>query len=188
MRTPSLTKASGFTLVELMVVIVIIAVISSLVMVNIGGTEQRKAMQAREFLILELQKINREANDQGRIYALQTHAATDVADFGYTLLQYQQPAVRTAVNGQLAAQREKWQPVKDFKIKTMPPKVSFVVQETEHRFEHANNSDLIGQNAPTLIWFGNGEAKPVTIQVYYQQQTIGEPIRMDYLGQIDAQD
>lgn len=54
----------GFTLIELMVVIVIIGITTSLVIMNLDGIDQRKAMQAREVFLLDLQKINREANNR----------------------------------------------------------------------------------------------------------------------------
>ncbi|HQV26190.1 MAG TPA: prepilin-type N-terminal cleavage/methylation domain-containing protein, partial [Acinetobacter sp.] len=37
----------GFTLIEIMVVIVIMTVMTSLVVLNIGGIDQRRAMQAK---------------------------------------------------------------------------------------------------------------------------------------------
>ena len=60
----------GFTLIELMVVIVIMAIMASLILTNINGVDQRKAMQAREVFIMDLRRMNREANDQARIFAL----------------------------------------------------------------------------------------------------------------------
>ena len=59
----------GFTLIELMVVIVIMALMASLVLSNIGGVDQRKAMQAREVFLMDLTRLNRESNDQARIFA-----------------------------------------------------------------------------------------------------------------------
>ena len=53
MNTP-LSSVRGFTLIELMVVIVIMAIMASLVLMNIGGVDQRKAMQAREVFLLDL--------------------------------------------------------------------------------------------------------------------------------------
>ncbi|MEK7740573.1 MAG: prepilin-type N-terminal cleavage/methylation domain-containing protein, partial [Pseudomonadota bacterium] len=50
-------KMRGFTLIEVMVVIVIISIIASLIILNIDGVDQRKAMQAREMLLLHLKQI-----------------------------------------------------------------------------------------------------------------------------------
>ncbi|MGB8484537.1 MAG: type II secretion system protein, partial [Acinetobacter bohemicus] len=44
----------GFTLIELMVVIVVMAIMASLILTNINGVDQRKAMQAREVFIMDL--------------------------------------------------------------------------------------------------------------------------------------
>jgi general secretion pathway protein G len=52
----SLRLQQGFTLIEIMVVIVIMTVMASLVVLNIGGIDQRKAMQARELFILDLKE------------------------------------------------------------------------------------------------------------------------------------
>ena len=85
---PSSHIVRGFTLIEVMVVIVIISIIASLVVLNIDGLDQRKAMQAREMLLLDLKQINREANDQSRIYALDIQNATDVAEAQYGIIEY----------------------------------------------------------------------------------------------------
>ena len=47
--------------------------------------------------------------------------------------------------------------------------------------------DLLGGKAPQLIWFGNGEVKPVRIQFYYQQQAIGNEFELDHLGKINEE-
>ena len=46
----------GFTLIEVMLVIVIMAVMASLIVMNVQGVDQRKVMQARELLILNLKE------------------------------------------------------------------------------------------------------------------------------------
>ena len=48
------SRIQGFTLVELMVVIVIMAIMASLVMLNINGVDQRKAAQARDVFIMDV--------------------------------------------------------------------------------------------------------------------------------------
>ena len=195
-KTQSPSPQLGFTLIELMVVIVIISILASLIVMNISGVDQRKAMQAREVLMMDLRQINREANDQARILALIPQAATDVAPFQYRFDEYQTTDMQAAtLDGQQALQnshhvanpsvaKPTWKPIANKAVQSLPDHVSFVVESQSHDFDRANNAELLGNNAPRLIWFGNGEAKPVSIQMYYDQKPIGELIQVDYLGKI----
>jgi general secretion pathway protein G len=183
---PSPLNNKGFTLIEVMVVIVIISIIASLIVLNIDGVDQRKAMQARELLLLDLKQINRESNDQARIYALDLHNATDVAPSQYGLVEYI-PMQQDTEQRIRIIDRKPWKEVTDFNRRTLPDHVSFSIEPQEHQFQDANNADLLGNNAPQLIWFGNGETKPVTIQMYYQQKPVGGVIRVDYLGKVDEE-
>lgn len=180
---PRLRNQQGFTLIELMVVIVIVSILASLVVLNIGGVDHRKALQAREFLLLDLKKINREANDQAHIYALEVLPATDVAPFQYKLVQYE-PFTESADKSIRVIEEKRWKDVPHFPMRNLPERVSFTIQSQEHRYINANNADLVGANAPKMMWFGNGEAKPVKIQMYYDQKAIGALIDIDYLGKV----
>ncbi|TCM63729.1 type II secretion system protein G (GspG) [Acinetobacter calcoaceticus] len=194
LSSSSLKNQHGFTLIELMVVIVIIGVLASLVVFNVDGVDQRKAMQVRELLILDLKRINREANDQARVYALETQAMTDVSSGLYRVIEYTQTPSANTQNGQAGQSRQNslavkpsWQVNTQFSPRELPAQVSLQIESQEHRYQNANNTDLLGANAPKLIWLGNGEAKPVSIQVYFAQKPIGAPVLVDYLGKIDAQ-
>ena len=176
----------GFTLIEVMVVIVIISIIASLVVLNVDGLDQRKAMQAREMLLLDLKQINREANDQSRIFALDFQNATDVAEAQYSVIEYI-PVKVDAEQQVRVIENKPWKATPEFQKKILPDHVSFDIQTAEHQFKNANNSDLLGNDAPKLIWFGNGETKPVTIQMYYDQKPVGDVIRVDYLGKVDEE-
>lgn len=182
---------TGFTLVEVLVVIVIMSILMSLVTLNISGMDQRKAMQQRELLILDLKKINREANDQARVYALQTEAANDVHPFQYRIVEYvqpQQPPLGTApTSAVIQAGEQTWRVQKQFPLRELPEQMSFQVESQEQNYSYTMNQDLVGERAPKLIWFGNGEAKPAQIQIYYAQQAVGAPINIDYLGKVDAE-
>ena len=189
MKLQSYLKQSGFTLIELMVVIVIISIIASLVVMNISGIDQRKAMQAREVLILDLKKMNRESADQGRIFALVTQPQNDVSAFTYRFDEYLPNSHRESQIPTLRDNRDfkKWQEAKSDEIRALPDRISFTVESTAHDFKQASNVDLLGGNAPSLIWLGNGEVKPVSIQMYYDQKPIGDLIQVDYLGKINAE-
>ena len=195
MKFPPL-RQKGFTLIELMVVIVIISIIASLIVLNIDGVDQRKAMQARELLILDLKKMNREAVDQSRIYALVIQSQTDVASFGYRFDEYIPQRSQTndathrlnhsnALNSSNNNQK-KWLEADAVTVRELPNRVSFTVESQDHEFKQAQNTDLLGNNAPKLIWLGNGEVKPVSIQIYYDQKPVGDLIQIDYLGKIDV--
>ena len=194
MKFPPL-RQKGFTLIELMVVIVIISIIASLIVLNIDGVDQRKAMQARELLILDLKKMNREAVDQSRIYAIVIQSQTDVASFGYRFDEYIPQRSQTndathrlnhsnALNSSNNNQK-KWLEADAVTVRELPNRVSFTVESQDHEFKQAQNTDLLGNNAPKLIWLGNGEVKPVSIQIYYDQKPVGDLIQIDYLGKID---
>ena len=172
--------ASGFTLIELMVVIVVIAILASLILLNISGVDQRKAMQAREFFILDLKKINKESVDQSRIFALLTHNATDVAPFSYELAEYHDLRAQTVIQ-----EDEKWQPYSEFPVRVLPERVAFNIESVDQNYQNATQQDLINQQAPKLIWLGNGEVKPVRIQFYFEQNPVGDPIEVDHLGNIN---
>lgn len=194
MHSQSSLHQSGFTLIELMVVIVIISIMASLVVMNLSGVDQRKAMQAREVLIMELKRINREANDQSRIYALMTQTATDVSPFKYSIQEYNaigSHLSQSNTSNQLnhvdtLGTSKKWVELKD-QSNVLPHAVSFTVESDRHEFKSANNNDLLGENAPKLIWLGNGEVRPVRIQMYYEQKPIGDLIQVDYLGKVTGE-
>lgn len=194
MKFPS-SKQKGFTLIELMVVIVIIGIIASLIIFNIDGVDQRKAMQARELLILDLKKMNRESVDQSRIYALVIQPQTDVTRFGYRFDEYlpQGSQNQDSINrmnhsntlNKTNNSQKKWLEADAGSVRELPNRVSFTVVSQDHEFKQAQNTDLLGNNAPKLIWLGNGEVKPVSIQIYYDQKPVGNLIQIDYLGKID---
>ena len=173
----------GFTLVELMVVIVIMAIMASLVLMNTGGVDQRKAMQSRTVFLMDMKKIQREATDQSRILALNVQSETDVSPFRYTVVEYQNPTVQQIKSSRLD-KKQIWKEWAEFKPKELPEEVSFTVKSLDYQFQNAANTELISNDAPQLVWLGNGEAKPVRIQFYFQQKPIGQEIEIDHLGKI----
>ena len=176
----------GFTLLELMVVIVIMAVVASLVMMNFSGVDHRKAMQAREIFILDLKKINRESNDQSKIFALNIRPSTDGNHSIYNVSEYQVPSADIGQEiRQTSEAKTIWKTYSEFNDRELPEKVSIEISNMDYQFQNAQNENLLNTNAPKLIWFGNGEVKPVRIQFYLEQQPIGGELQIDYLGKIN---
>lgn len=171
----------GFTLIEVMVVIVIMGIMATLVILNIGGVDQRKAMQAREVFIMDLKRIQHESNDQSRIFALDRHPATDVSESSYDIKEYLAPNQ----SKQRLEVVQKWQDYADFNPRFLPADVSFEIDSLSKQYNNAQNKDLIEASAPRLIWLGNGEVKPVRIQFYFAGRELGSAIEIDHLGKIN---
>ena len=175
-----LQRQHGFTLIEVMVVIVIMGIMATLVILNIDGVDQRKALQAREVFIMDLKRIQRESNDQSRIFALDIQAATDISDSSYTIKEYFDP-IQSKHSLQTV---QKWREYSEFSPRYLPRDVSFKIDGLNKRYNNAQNRDLIEGNSPRLIWLGNGEVKPVRIQFYLSGRELGSAIEIDHLGKI----
>ncbi|RFS29798.1 prepilin-type N-terminal cleavage/methylation domain-containing protein [Acinetobacter sp. SWAC5] len=180
MNIPRRSSIKGFTLVEVMVVIVVMGILASMILMNIGGTDQRKAMQAREVFLMDMQKMLRVANDQSRILALNPQSATDVANFQYNIVEY----LPTQQASGSYNKNNLWKAYSEFEPRVLPDHVSLSIQALDYAYRNANNSELLKQSAPKLIWLGNGEAKPVRVQFYLNDQPIGSEIEIDHLGKI----
>ena len=197
----------GFTLIEVMLVIVIMAVMASLIVMNVQGVDQRKVMQARELLVLNLKKIRLESADQGRILGLLIHPATDIVPAKYEVVEYRPQAnpdnsnqsqlnqsqsnLNQSTQSQstsMLARREqyRWQLATDFDSQTLPEQSSLQIQSLDHQL----NLDVLKQNdaLPQIIWLGNGEAVPVRIQLYLQQQQVGDAIVLNRLGAVSDEE
>ena len=170
----------GFTLIEVMVVIVVMGIMASLILLNINGTSHRQALQAREFLLLELKKIQREADDQAHILALDLLPATDVSPSRYRVMQYF-PAVLRKSN------QSAWQELATFPMQSLPQDVELQITPIDYAFQNAGRSELLQDNAPKLIFLGNGEVKPARLQFYLEGQSLGAEIAIDELGKIHEQ-
>lgn len=175
---------TGFTLIEVMLVIVIMAVIASLIVVNVQGVDHRRVVQAKEFLILDLQRIRLEAVDQGRVLGLLVNPATDLSPATYQVVEYVKQYNQNHTEIQPPKQQQYvWQIAKDFKQKELPEQSNLIIQALDHQYNLQvlqNDQQLL----PKMIWLGNGEVIPVRLQLYMQHQPIGDAIEVNRLGLI----
>ena len=174
------SSQKGFTLVELMVVIVVVSIVASLILVNMNSIDHRKVMQAREVLLMDLQRIARESQDQSKILALSLTPSTENNSYQYGVVEYTPPDRTEKIA--LIERDHRWLPYQEFKTRELPNHVYLQITPIDYNFENATNTELLNEHAPKLIWLGNGEIKPAKIQFYYQQKPIGAEIQIDYLG------
>lgn len=183
-KPQSSIRQHGFTLIEVMLVIVIMAVMASLIVMNVQGIEQRKVMQAREMLILDLQKIRLEAVDQGRVLGLVFLPATDVAPAAYQVLEYvAKPSEdeRQQFEEIYTPKEYVWRIAEDFKIKNLPEQSALEIKMLDQT-QALERLELAQGKRPELIWLGTGEVLPARLQLFLQQHPIGDAIELNRLG------
>lgn len=179
------TKQGGFTLIEVMLVIVIMAIMAGLVVMNIQGVDQRRVMQAREVLAMDLQKIRLEALDQGRVLGLISLPATDIAPASYQVVEYvkqMQSTQNVLLPQQPNNKHYVWQVAKDFQVKALPAQTHLSITMLEHEMNLDALKTNSRQDLPQVIWLGNGETIPARFQLFMQQQPIGDAVELNRLG------
>ena len=193
--SPASMRQRGFTLIEVMVVIVIMGIVISLMVMNIQGIDHRRTLQFKEQFAWELQRIGRESVDQGKILGLKLYPATDVSSARYQVLELKprqidanDPAQRYAFSNEQAARYE-WSESALFPMVNLPDQVSINIEA--NRFDQIDRQQawqdadrVIPLQDISMIWLGNGETRPSQVRFYYQQQALGTPLQVDYLGQV----
>ncbi|RYZ85707.1 MAG: type II secretion system protein [Moraxellaceae bacterium] len=187
-------KQRGFTLIEVMLVIVIMSIFAALVVVSISGVEQRKLMQQRDQLINDLNVVRLESSDQARVYALMTTSATATAPAGYFFAEYQVPQqadpatlstqTQNSARNNTTNQKPLWQAVDGFKARTLEEGALLQVRSMDNSPQVNGPEGLLGRQSPDLIWFGNGEVKPARLQFIFNNQPIGSPIYINSTGMV----
>lgn len=187
-------KQRGFTLIEVMLVIVIMSIFAALVVVSVSGVEQRKLMQQRDQLINDLNVVRLESSDQARVYALMTTSATAIAPAGYFFAEYQLPEQadpatlstqpQNSARANNATQKPLWQPVNGFKARTLEEGAMLQIRSMDNSPQVSGPEGLLGRQSPDLIWFGNGEVKPARLQIIFNNQPIGNPIYINTTGMV----
>lgn len=213
-------QTNGFTLVELMVVIVILSVFAGVVSVSVSGGQKRQQMQYYDKLVDDLKLAKLESLDQARVIGLlfSPENATRAPSYGFlTLTNAAQDYIyrggveqvaddtNAATNGEASITEltpdKLWQPEPSFKRTELLPNMRMEVSELTVQggiantvFNNtsgsadlnANNNPLFADSSqlPDVLWYGNGEATPVKIQLYVGDNTLGDPIFIDALGRV----
>lgn len=174
-------RQQGFTLVELLVVIVIMSIFAAVAVGSISGVAQRQLMQQREQLINDLAEIRLESMDQGKVLALLTVPANATQQASYLVAEYKPDKD----NKTTAKAGGSWQPVASFKTRSLQDGAFLQVKGMDSSASNPSASEqdaLKGQQVPDLIWYGNGEVKPARLQLFMNDQPVGDPVYVNSAG------
>jgi len=170
----------GFTLIELMIVIVIVAILAAMVALSVDGSDNRKIMQEREQLQDAIAEIRLESVDQGRMLGLVPLLQTATDPARYVVVQFDP----------LETNKDKrWHLTNDFKIHDLPKGVELSIAPLQNSTRQNQATALErfkvdSELNPQMIWFGNGEATAARLQLSRDGQPIGEAIEVTTLGRV----
>ncbi|WP_230656012.1 prepilin-type N-terminal cleavage/methylation domain-containing protein [Psychrobacter sp. I-STPA10] len=197
-------RQSGFTLIEMMVVVVILSVFAAMMTMSVGSTESRKNRAFYEHLIDSLQYVRLLSAEQMQPMGLAMQSKVD-GQASPVILSLSDPYVfltTTAVSSgdqpknamELSAmssdeknsQKPTWQPEPSITLPELPPDVVLTISSlsTQNKSTQDLQPWFQGNDVPKVLWYGTGEASPVTIEVRYHDRLVGEVITVMPNGQI----
>ena len=216
MRPPMISGSeSGFTLVEIVVVVVIISIFAGMISLSVGSSESRKNHAFYEHLTDSLNYVRLLSAErmQPMGLSLQADKQGQVTPIIMTLsnpyAHYQTPIQTddnkdsvpknamelstdisglSELSGTAAAQipTPSWEREMDVTLPELPAGVSLTIQSLEasigsNGMNSASDVQVLqpwftGQAVPQVLWFGTGQAAPVTIEVRHQSRLVGEVI------------
>lgn len=207
--TPSITThwQAGFTLVEIMVVVVILSIFAGMMSLSVGSSESRKNRAFYEHLTDSLSYVRLLSAErmQPMGLSLQTDKQGQTIPVIVTLsnpyIAYQTTA--TLANGDSTPKNAmemsadltsmsvakgeqsptpSWEIEPEVSLPELPAGVSLRVQslESANLSNDAQGQTLqpwfTDQSVPQILWFGTGQATPVTIEVLHNSRLVGEVI------------
>ncbi len=213
-RSPALHSQSGFTLVEIVVVVVILSIFAGMMSLSVGSSESRKNRAFYEHFTDSLSYVRLLSAErmQPMGLSLQPDKQGQVTPVIVTLsnpyIAYQTSSMlnngdsspknsmelSADLSGMSSATGDKlptpsWELEPEVTLPELPTGVSLSIQslEASHvsgNINSANNAAetqvlqpwFTDQTVPQVLWFGTGQATPVTIEVRHQSRLVGEVI------------
>lgn len=169
---------SGFTLIEVMLVVLIAGIFAAMIGLSIGGSDTRRVLQEREELMDSIAEIRLESQDQGRMLGLIFLNQTATNPARYVVVEYDPTATD---------KEKRWKPSVDFKVHSLPLGVELTItplQDNNQKTSEHLNDITSGSLSPKLIWFGNGEATAARLQLVQEGQNVGDAIEVTALGNV----
>lgn len=196
-----LTYQQGFTLVEVMVVIVILSVFAGMMTLSVGSSENRKNLAFYEHLQSNINYVRLLSAEQMQPYGMAIRLAKDDNPTQLVVVKLENAFGNHNI-GQNVSQAtlqntEKntptWVLEKSISPLDVPTGVRVDIQPLDRVLQDSQflPSYLQGNDAPPIVWFGTGEATAVQIQVQKQNSNddkiypIASPIIINGSGAIE---
>ena len=208
-KSSSLAQAQqGFTLVEIVVVVVILSIFAGMMSLSVGSSESRKNRAFYEHLTDSLSYVrllsaermqpmglSLQADKQGQVAPVivtlsnpyityQTNEIPSNSMDSTSKNSMELSADLTSMSGAMGKQQPvpSWEIEPEVSLPELPAGVSLRVQSLE-----AGNLSMpeqgqtlqpwfADQAVPQILWFGTGQATPVTIEVLHNSRLVGEVI------------
>lgn len=198
----------GFTLVEIMVVMVILSIFAGMIAVSVGSSESRKNRAFYEHLTDSLSYVrllsaermqpmglSLQADKQGQVMPVIMSLSNPYIGYQTSSLAQSNGDSTSKNSMELSADLSSlsganrdnpptpnWVLEPEVILPQMPAGVSLSIQSLEANNTSKPESTQIlqpwfsGQAVPQVLWFGTGQATPVTIEVRHQSRLVGEVI------------
>ena len=199
---------AGFTLVEIVVVVVILSIFAGMMSLSVGSSESRKNRAFYEHLTDSLSYVrllsaermqpmglSLQANKQGQVtpvivtlsnpyIAYQTAASTSSSRESTPKNSMELSTDLSSMSGGIENKlpTPSWEVESEVTLPELPTGVSLSVQSLDaSNVSNRGQTQTIqpwftDQTVPQVLWFGTGQAAPVTIEVRHNSRLVGEVI------------
>lgn len=199
---------SGFTLVEIVVVVVILSIFAGMMSLSVGSSESRKNRAFYEHLTDSLSYVRLLSAERMQPMGLSLQAdkqgqvAPAIVTLSNAYIAYQTPEITsnsmdsrpknamelssdlTGMSGTTGEQQPtpSWEVEPEVSLPELPTGVSLRIQSLDSgNVPNTNQNQTLqpwfaSQAVPQILWFGTGQATPVTIEVIHDSRLVGEVI------------
>ncbi len=198
---------AGFTLVEILVVVVILSIFAGMISLSVGSSDSRKNRAFYEHITDSLSYVRLLSAERMQPMGLKLQADNQgqvtpvIVTLSNPYIAYQSSNDPNATNNKPKNAMElsadisggasgeqnstpSWELEPDITLPTMPAGVSLNIQSLDGTGMSSNSASdtrtlqpwFTDQTVPQILWFGTGQATPVTIEIRHDSRLVGEVI------------